>query len=155
MTTIQEGSNTANPQGCEKEECWRSSRGNQRPWLPRSLECRGRPLFGWLARYRQGGDALGRSETWGAARPNSTGKMPEWVYDTVATKDPRQMQFPFALWTSLHGDGTERRQFGIQLSGIDSPQASPIHEAETRGTLRRTYCLPAAFYLKVMIGVEE
>jgi transposase len=42
--------------------------------------------------------------------------MLEWVYNTVTMKDPRQMKFPFALWTSLMVAELIRRQFGIRLS---------------------------------------
>lgn len=73
-------------------------------------------LFGWLARYRRGGwDALDARKR-GGRPPKLTGDMLAWVYDTVATKDPRQMRFPFALWTSRMVAEVIRRQFGIRLS---------------------------------------
>jgi len=73
-------------------------------------------LFGWLARYRRGGwDALDARKR-GGRPPKLTAKMLEWIYDTVTMKDPRQMKFPFALWTSLMVAELIRRQFGINLS---------------------------------------
>ena len=73
-------------------------------------------LFGWLARYRRGGwDALDARKR-GGRPPKLTAKMLEWIYNTVTMKDPRQMKFPFALWTSLMVGQLVWRQFGIRLS---------------------------------------
>jgi transposase len=72
-------------------------------------------LFSWLARYRRGGwDALDAHKR-GGRPPKLTGKMLEWIYNTVM-KDPRQMEFPFALWTSVMVGELIWRQFHIRLS---------------------------------------
>jgi transposase len=72
-------------------------------------------LFGWLARYRQGGwhglDARKR----GGRPPKLTAEMLQWLYATVL-QDPRQLQFPFALWTSSMVGDLVWRQFRIRLS---------------------------------------
>lgn len=73
-------------------------------------------LFGWLARYRRGGWGALDARKRGGRPPKLTAKMLEWIYDTVAMKDPRQMKFPFALWTSLMIAELISRQFGIRLS---------------------------------------
>jgi transposase len=73
-------------------------------------------LFGWLARYRQGGwDALDARKR-GGRPPKLTAKMLQWIYDIVTMKDPRQMKFPFALWTALMIAELIWRQYGIRLS---------------------------------------
>jgi transposase len=73
-------------------------------------------LFGWLSRYRQGGwDALDARKR-GGRPPKLTGQMMQWVYNTVAKKDPRQMEFPFALWTSVMIGELIWRQYQIRLS---------------------------------------
>jgi len=73
-------------------------------------------LFGWLARYRRGGWNALDARKRGGRPPKLTAKMLEWIYDAVATKDPRQMEFPFALWTSRMVGELVWRQFGIRLS---------------------------------------
>jgi transposase len=73
-------------------------------------------LFGWLARYRQGGWHALNARKRGGRPPKLTGKMMEWLYDTVAKEDPRQMRFPFALWTSAMVSELIRREFGISVS---------------------------------------
>ena len=73
-------------------------------------------LFGWLARYRRGGWGALVARKRGGRPPKLTAKMLEWIYTTVPMKDPRQMKFPFALWTSLMVAELIWRQFGIRLS---------------------------------------
>ena len=72
-------------------------------------------LFGWLARYRRGGWGALDARKRGGRPPKITAQMLEWVYSTVI-KDPRQMKFPFALWTSLMVAELIWRQFHIRLS---------------------------------------
>lgn len=86
------------------------------PLVAKVLGVQKSTLFGWLARYRQGGwDALDARKR-GGRPPKLTGKMMQWVYDTVAQNDPRQMEFPFALWTSVMIAELIWRQFQIRLS---------------------------------------
>ena len=40
----------------------------------------------------------------------------KWVYETVATKTPLQIQFPFALWTAAMVRQLIRSQFSVKLS---------------------------------------
>ena len=72
-------------------------------------------LFGWLARYRRGGWGALDARRRGGRPPKITAQMLGWVYSTVI-KDPRQMKFPFALWTSLMVAELIWRQFHIRLS---------------------------------------
>jgi transposase len=46
-------------------------------------------LFGWLARYRQGGWGSLDAHKRGGRPSKLTAKMMAWIYDTVARQDPR------------------------------------------------------------------
>lgn len=73
-------------------------------------------IYNWLARYRSGGWHALRSGK-GTGRPNKlTRKQIAWIYRTLIDKDPRQLKFPFALWTRAMIVSLIKSQFCIRLS---------------------------------------
>ena len=73
-------------------------------------------LFGWLAKYRSGGwDALNASKR-GGRKPTVTSADLKWLYKVVTGNSPRQMKFPFALWTVKMLVEVLRKHRGIKLS---------------------------------------
>lgn len=84
--------------------------------VTRALGVQRSTLFGWLALYRRGGWHALDARRRGGRPPKVTAHMMEWIYDTVTMKDPRQMRFPFALWTSLMVAELIWRQFDVRLS---------------------------------------
>jgi transposase len=72
-------------------------------------------MYGWLARYRDGGwhglDAKKR----GGRRPKLDGKAIKWIYQTVTLKNPMQLRFTFALWTAKMIGQLIMERFGIKL----------------------------------------
>jgi len=73
-------------------------------------------IYNWLARYRAGGWHALRSGK-GTGRPKKlSGKQIVWIYRTIRDKDPRQLKFPFALWTRAMVARVIKQQFGIKLS---------------------------------------
>lgn len=73
-------------------------------------------VYGWLARYRNGGwDALDARKR-GGRRSKLDAQAMAWIYQTVTLGNPRQFQFRFALWTSRMIGELIRRRLGVALS---------------------------------------
>jgi len=95
----------------------RSIQDNQSPEIvAKALGVDRRTIYGWLARYRNGGwDALDAKKRGG--RPTKLdGKAIKWIYQTVTMKNPLQLKFTFALWTAKMIGEIIYRQFGVKLS---------------------------------------
>jgi len=84
--------------------------------ITRALGIARATMYGWLALYRSGGWRALDANKRGGRPPKLNGKALAWVYSTVTTKDPMQMKFPFALWTTSMIATLIRRRFGVRLS---------------------------------------
>jgi transposase len=74
-----------------------------------------RTLFRWLAQYRRGGCGQLDAPKRGDRPPKLDGRALRWVYNTVATKNPQQMEFPFALSTAAMVQTLIAERFNITL----------------------------------------
>jgi transposase len=73
-------------------------------------------IYGWLARYRNGGwGALDASKR-GGRPPKMDAKSMQWVYRTVTMKNPLQLKFTYALWTAKIVGQVIYGRFGMKLS---------------------------------------
>ena len=84
--------------------------------VARVLDISRATIYGWLARYRQGGWGALEARKRGGRPPKLDAKALRWIYRTVTGKSPMQLRFPFALWTAGMVATLIRRQFGIALS---------------------------------------
>ena len=106
-------------------------------------------IYNWLSLYRQGGlDALDAKKRGGRKR-KLTGKMIHWIYKTVSMKDPRQLRFPFALWTTNMIAQVIWNQFKIRLS------RSSVSRLLTQVGLSAQRPLWRAYHYPMAIGLGE
>lgn len=73
-------------------------------------------LYGWLAKYRQGGLGQLDARKRGGRPPKLDGKALRYIFDTVTMKNPMQLKFPFALWTTAMVVELIKDKFKICLS---------------------------------------
>ncbi len=73
-------------------------------------------IYGWLARYRNGGWGALDANKRGGRPPKMDAKAIEWVYRTVTTKNPLQLKFTYALWTAKIIGQVIYKRFGMRLS---------------------------------------
>jgi transposase len=72
-------------------------------------------IYGWLSRYRDGGWAALDAKKRGGRKPKLDGKAMRWIYRSVTQKNPLQMKFTFALWTSKMIAQMIHDRFGMKL----------------------------------------
>jgi transposase len=75
-------------------------------------------VYGWLARYREGGKDALKARPVPGRPPKLTGEQMRRLYTLVAGTDPRQLQFEFALWTRDMVRTLIRREFRVSLSPV-------------------------------------
>jgi transposase len=75
-------------------------------------------VYGWLARYREGGREALRARPVPGRPPKLTGGQMRRLYGLIVGTDPRQLEFAFALWTRDMVRTLIRREFGVSLSAV-------------------------------------
>jgi transposase len=84
--------------------------------VARVLGVNPRTVFRWLSLYRHGGLGNLEASKRGGRPPKLDGPAMKWLYDTIASKNPLQLRFTFALWTSAMVVTLIRDKLGIKLS---------------------------------------
>lgn len=73
-------------------------------------------MYGWLARYRDGGWGSLDARKRGGRPPKLDGTALQWIFRTVTMKNPLQMKFTYALWTAKMIGKVIHDRFGVKLS---------------------------------------
>jgi transposase len=102
-------------------------------------------VYGWLAKYREGGKDALKAKAVPGRPPKLTGEQMRRIYTLITGTDPRQLQFDFALWTQDMVRQLIRREFGVALSPVSvgrllrklglSPQR-PLWQADPEAVAR-------------------
>jgi len=75
-------------------------------------------VYGWLAKYREGGLEALRAKPVPGRPPTLSGAQLARLYGLVVGNDPRQLRFTFALWTRAMIRELIRREFDVRLSEV-------------------------------------
>ena len=90
--------------------------GESPEMVARALNINRARMYGWLARYRDGGWGCLDARKRGGRPPKLDAKAIRWVYQTVTLKNPLQLKFTFALWTAKMIGQAIFERFGVKLS---------------------------------------
>jgi transposase len=75
-------------------------------------------VYGWLAKYREGGKDALRARPVPGRPAKLEGRQIARLYALIAGSDPRQLQFDFALWTREMVRQVIRAEFKVALSVV-------------------------------------
>jgi transposase len=75
-------------------------------------------VYGWLAKYREGGLEALKARPVPGRPPKLSGAQLQRLYALVVGNDPRQLRFAFALWTRAMVRELIGREFGVRLSEV-------------------------------------
>ena len=81
-----------------------------------ALSLHRKTVYGWLAKYRDGGRGALRARP--GRPPRLSALQMRALWGLIVGGDPRQMQFDFALWTRAMVRELIRREFGVGLSDV-------------------------------------
>ena len=73
-------------------------------------------MYGWLAKYRDGGWGSLDARKRGGRPPKLDGPAMQWIFRTVTMKNPLQMKSTYALWTAKMVRKVISDRFGVKLS---------------------------------------
>jgi len=90
--------------------------GESPPLVAAALGVNPRTLFRWLSLYRRGGWHQLDARKRGGRPPKLDGGALRWIYNTLANKNPLQLQFPFALWTAAMVQTLIAQRYKVKLS---------------------------------------
>jgi transposase len=83
-----------------------------------ALDMNPRTMYRWLEQYHYGGwDALKAKPVPGRP-PKLNASQMQWLAKAIREKDPRQLSFPFALWTLAMVRELILRKFDVRLSEV-------------------------------------
>jgi len=98
-------------------------------------------IYRWIAQYREGGIEALKKKTAPGKKPKLNGRQMQKLYQLITNKNPRQLNFEFALWTRAMIRELIRERFDVKLSEVSvgrllkklglSPQ-KPLYRAYQR-----------------------
>lgn len=104
-----------------------------------SLGMHRKTVYGWLAKYREGGkDALMARPVPGRPAKLSGAQMRQ-LYTLIVGVDPRQLQFDVAVWTRGLVRQLIRREFGVAVSVVSVGRLLHMMGLSAQRPLHRAY----------------
>jgi len=96
-------------------------------------------VYGWLAKYREGGLEALKARPVPGRPPSLSGAQLQRVYTLVVGNDPRQLQFTFALWTRAMVRELIGREFAVRVSEVSVGRLLPKLGLSPQRPLSRAY----------------